>query len=403
MKIIKLLFLLVALMAINKAQAQDANDVPVITAEAESVAPGETTNLVVSLDHGEKTVTGFQLDVTLPQGFSISDDDDDDVCVLAKRCKGLTITYRKMAEDRYRFIAYSLDMAPIKGSSGPIVTISFVANDNIGAGNYEGLVSNVILSTNDPNVNGYYPSDATFNIVVVGGYLMGDVNGDSKINGSDIVEMVDRIMERQSDKFVEEAADLNGDGKINGSDLTLEIELVMSQGVSAPASAASLRDGLDICNHPDGTMSVSMNDSRRFIMAQMVVELSPNLSLEEITTDKLHQVAYKRLSGNRYMVVCYSNSNAAFSSNDNIITFRHSGEGDINITNAMLVDENRTESHFNTVFVGEATGISTIGTDTAKTYDILSLDGVLVRKQSTSLEGLQKGIYIINGKKVIVK
>ena len=33
--------------------------------------------------------------------------------------------------------------------------------------------------------------------------------------------------------------------------------------------------------------------------------------------------------------------------------------------------------------------------------DVYSISGVLVRKNATTLEGLPKGIYIVNGKKVV--
>lgn len=36
-------------------------------------------------------------------------------------------------------------------------------------------------------------------------------------------------------------------------------------------------------------------------------------------------------------------------------------------------------------------------------FDIYSLDGRLVRKNAASLEGLPKGLYIMNGKKMVVK
>lgn len=50
------------------------------------------------------------------------------------------------------------------------------------------------------------------------------------------------------------------------------------------------------------------------------------------------------------------------------------------------------------------TGITTIGTTTGKqTYDVYTLQGVQVKKNATTVDGLPKGIYIINGKKVAIK
>ncbi len=42
------------------------------------------------------------------------------------------------------------------------------------------------------------------------------------------------------------------------------------------------------------------------------------------------------------------------------------------------------------------------GAETAK-YDVYTLMGVQVLKQADSINGLQKGLYIVNGKKMLVK
>ena len=48
-------------------------------------------------------------------------------------------------------------------------------------------------------------------------------------------------------------------------------------------------------------------------------------------------------------------------------------------------------------------GVSHITTDATKTGDIFTLTGIKVRTNATSAEGLPQGIYIFNGKKVVVK
>lgn len=52
---------------------------------------------------------------------------------------------------------------------------------------------------------------------------------------------------------------------------------------------------------------------------------------------------------------------------------------------------------------GNATGIENIEQNQADIYDVYNLQGQLIRKNATSLNGLAKGIYIVNGKKVMVK
>ena len=53
---------------------------------------------------------------------------------------------------------------------------------------------------------------------------------------------------------------------------------------------------------------------------------------------------------------------------------------------------------------GKTTGISTPQTiKPAVSSNIYSLDGRIVRRNASSLDGLSKGIYVYQGKKVVVK
>lgn len=56
-------------------------------------------------------------------------------------------------------------------------------------------------------------------------------------------------------------------------------------------------------------------------------------------------------------------------------------------------------------FIEEITGIDTPRADTGKntTYDIYNMNGRTVRKGATTTDGLKAGLYIINGRKVLVE
>ena len=47
------------------------------------------------------------------------------------------------------------------------------------------------------------------------------------------------------------------------------------------------------------------------------------------------------------------------------------------------------------------TGISSLNVDDGHTFEIYNLQGRKVRSAATSFGGLQKGVYILNGRKVI--
>ena len=51
--------------------------------------------------------------------------------------------------------------------------------------------------------------------------------------------------------------------------------------------------------------------------------------------------------------------------------------------------------------IKSSTGIQTIMMDNGEGFDVYSLSGQKVKSKTTSLDGLPRGIYIINGKKVM--
>ena len=80
-------------------------------------------------------------------------------------------------------------------------------------------------------------------------------------------------------------------------------------------------------------------------------------------------------------------------------------ETEINIVNASVSTRYGVVSKIQKVTAkigGSATAIHHLKDGMAKT-DVYDLNGIQMKKHATSTAGLQKGIYIINGKKIIVK
>ena len=73
-------------------------------------------------------------------------------------------------------------------------------------------------------------------------------------------------------------------------------------------------------------------------------------------------------------------------------------------TRAYFTNKNNTAGVNEMRFIidGEETNITEIDGEPLS-YDVYNLNGMLVRKNATDLNGLRKGIYIVNGKKYIVK
>lgn len=80
------------------------------------------------------------------------------------------------------------------------------------------------------------------------------------------------------------------------------------------------------------------------------------------------------------------------------------GEGStLKATRAYFTKSGDQPAMININLDGNATGIENIEQNQADIYDVYNLQGQLIRKNATSLNGLAKGIYIVNGKKVMVK
>ena len=365
-------------------------------------------NASISLElNNEDPIIMVEFFMQLPEGINISKDEDGywDATLNGNRSNRHSLEVEKNSDGLYHFLVYSSRNNSFKENEGELINIKVECNESMEGGTYQAMLRNILL--NDANKKEIVLPDYSFSMHVTD-VLLGDVNGDWKINGSDIVEMVDHIMGRPSDTFILAAAELTGDGMVNGSDLVEEISLVMSQGISqAPASVGNyaptlLASALALNSNHDGEAVLSVRSEVDYILTQMTLQLSDSQQLTDITTDAHHLVEWRELSEGRYFVLCYSAGNAEFESRDALLTFHYTGEGDIMVSDAMMVDTDRQETHFAPVNTSGATGIDWTLGSLSQPADIYSVNGYLIREQATSLKGLVKGVYVINGKAVII-
>ena len=239
----------------------------------------------------------------------------------------------------------------------------------------------------------------------------GDVNSDGEINGFDIVIMVDIIMGDTSVTYDMSATDLDGDGEINGFDLVELVDLILSQPVSG-AKARRAPKKLDFVSNPsllisrnsNGEISVGMESNDDYILSQFILELSEGQHLTGISaSDKHHVVAYRQVDDNRYSVLCYSTKNAIFTDSRDMLTVSCDRSGTVRFSNVMLVGADKKPHYVRDTEYCETTGIVHVNESFVKPTDIYSISGAIVRKNATSFSGLGHGIYIVDGKTLIIK
>jgi hypothetical protein len=229
---------------------------------------------------------------------------------------------------------------------------------------------------------------------------MGDVNGDDLVNVADVVEMVNYVMGVPSAYFVSSVADMNTDGDINLFDLVKVVNVILSEGSQSANMPVRLPVASQALLSTDGR-TVSIAGAQEYTALQMDIVLDGGMALRGVETQDGHSAVFSRMDNGAYRVVVYSMSNTPFSSESPQLILDMEGEGTVTLSNGILVTAEGRSVGVEPC-EGQVTGITAVEQATALSGTVYTLQGTLVGKQSAGAQ-LPKGVYIIDGKKVVVK
>ncbi len=241
--------------------------------------------------------------------------------------------------------------------------------------------------------------------------IIGDANGDGKVNVNDVVTTVNHILEKENTLFVFEAADVNEDNEIDVTDVVGIVNIILGKTKTAGARQmarplAGDNDRLHLADNGNASLSVCLDNQSEYVAAQFDLRLAEGQTLKAIRLNSSrkngHQVAYAKVGDNYYRVLAYAIGNQSFNGQQGeLVSIETSGNSaQVTVENILFTTKQMTTIKF-APLQSTVTGIEVISQMSAS--DIYTVDGRLVRKQATSTEGLEKGIHIINHKKVIVK
>ncbi len=214
----------------------------------------------------------------------------------------------------------------------------------------------------------------------------GDANGDGVVNVTDIVEIVNDILGHPSAKFDKTAADVNGDGVVNVTDIVSVVNIILSSNARELTNRAAATNNLKLSGG-----SIKLRNAENYTAAQFDIHLTDGSTVNYLSLNSTsdHQMTWQMVDANTCRVIVYSLSNAPFRTTKDEL-FNVTLSGNATISNELLVNVD-----------GMVTGINEMQFD--KPVDVYDLRGNKVRSNTTDLNGLQKGVYIVNGKKVVVK
>ena len=238
--------------------------------------------------------------------------------------------------------------------------------------------------------------------------LLGDVNSDGVVDVSDAVATIDVILQNLSGLLVLSNYDVNADSDVDVMDVTKIVGIILADNSSnAPRRAAMNRLALEdvqITVEGDGFL-VDVERPEQYTAFQFDVEVPEGLSVTDVMLGDgktKHNLHFAKRGLNTYTVVGLSLANELLPSiGKGLIDIRLSGTqgGDVIVKNIMFVNPKGEKTYYNnkSALVG-TTGIYGVSTRQIP-HSIYDLSG---RKLDVDRSQLERGVYIINGKKVII-
>lgn len=239
-------------------------------------------------------------------------------------------------------------------------------------------------------------------------HIEGDIDDDGTVDVSDAVATVDVILKDLTDEATIAKYDVTGDGEVDVFDVTKILGIVLSKQTTRAATRA-LNDFVAmetvLLSNSDRGLWLGVNDAYRFTAFQFDVKVPEGTELSGVAllaSNTKHKLQFAKTNENTYKVIGLSMHNELLSGpNDKLIELQFTGDkgGDAFINNVMFVTPTSEKTFFN----GGRMAFGTTGiieVVTGENHDAYDLTG---RKVGTNKKNLKNGIYIINGKKILVK
>ncbi|MBQ4521186.1 MAG: CotH kinase family protein [Bacteroidaceae bacterium] len=268
-------------------------------------------------------------------------------------------------------------------------------------------------------------------------YTFGDTNNDGILDNGDIQTLLSYLLEENPANFNEEQADIDNDGDVSTNDLAWICSKMTSMEGIETSSLTNWNDwdmtayenetplSLTATETTEGSewkVSASMKNQHPYVACTMDLTLPEGIVANEGETSlnlsgrtqETHIFVGKHIDGNVYRIIGYSPHNLTINGTEGTLfdlsltanSTVKEGTYPIKASQISFVKSNGEEVNFTdaqTNIQVSANGIETLSDNlqhTAWPADIYDLQGRLVRRKAMSLEGLEKGIYIVNKRKV---
>lgn len=360
-------------------------------------------NMTINLEN-QTAYCGFQMDFELPAGMSIASVKKGMRLVTEEGSMApFVVDFDKIEGNTYRIVVLNDDCQAIEGETGDLLTVEFSASVTAQ------LEATNIHFVKASNLRDVKLEDAASDIAEGPAVIIGDANGDGIVNVQDYVGVAKYILQGDFAGFNFVAADTNHDGEINVQDYLSVAKIILDGGANSqhrmPAENVNTENDYLVGEvASDGQLCIGLNNEAQYTMFQMDVALPEGAVLLGVEgTDRMkasHTIEWCKQEGNVWRILVGTTSLAAFRGNaGDLLTLEVNGmdEDFATIENCLFVTPENILKRMADLTIGAVTGISGITSSEATT--IYNLQGQRVANS----KNLPSGVYINNGKKVIIK
>ena len=350
-------------------------------------------------------VTAFQCDIYLPEGITLQKNNKDkyEISLDENRKDDHTITVAEQPDGSIRIVVASLSSSTFSGTEGTLLNMALLAAEDT-SGEKNIAIKNVYISEANGKRHDLADAEAT---VTIQTYTPADVNNDGMIAVDDVVLTINAVLGNVPENFVFDAADMNGDGRILIDDVVRIINVVL--GIYAPPVSNVRRNDVNetfILNQKETGVGISVSNAAGYTAMQYDMYLPEGAEVSDVrfTGKSNHKVTFRKINENVVRVVVVSLTNEVFSGNELLdVVIDTALDTEISIKDANVATRGGIKGNVQDASVnigGNTTAIDQLLDGMARA-DVHDLNGRLVKKNAATITDLQKGIYIINGKRII--
>ena len=364
-------------------------------------------------------ISAVQFDLYLPEGMLLSKDEYGDYQIeLSERTttRHHSVSSRVMSDGALRVVVSSTQNATFTGNNGTLLTLSLFPQSTMEAGDYDVELKNIVLT--DPQATRYAAADMK-SVITVSAYTLGDVNNDTHIDVADLTGVVLFILENADASLVFNAADMDGNGVVEVNDYAALVNVILAQ----EAPAGSRMYGQNSISYPkmialsdvtlnengEGELLVSFtNRDKAYSGMQFDLYLPEGIMLNEEETEATshrHSVWLQKHADGFYRIVCSSMMNAELT--EGVVIRLQVNAAENKQSNYQVMANNVILSDINAQRQ-EAANTKALMTVSSETTGITTIDASQQQKTVYDMQGrrtnaVKKGVYVVNGKKVVVR